>query len=290
MPRPAISRPRRSAFGRWAGRGFLAGILAVSASAAPPAAVPVTALSYADLADLADNAPLVLKARIRKVAELDAAHSAGVRPGWARIYVEATTESLFAGPAAIGESVRYLADVRRDSRGKLPKLAKQPVLVFARAVPRRPGELQLVAPDSQVAWDADTESRLRGVLREIYAEHAPGRVSRVHEAIHVAGNLAGEGETQIFLATPDGEPATITVLRHPGLPVHWTVSFSEVVESTGLAPTRESLGWYRLACFLPATLPPGVNVSSSASERAQAVEDYRAVMADLGPCLRTRGQ
>ncbi|MFM5907911.1 MAG: hypothetical protein ACKOPO_10060 [Novosphingobium sp.] len=249
----------------------------------------LAAPTYADLADLADHAPLVLRAKVKKVALLDARQAASVRPGWARIYVEAVTENLLTGPAAVGEALRYLADVKLDAKGKVPKLQKQSVLLFASHVAGRPGEIRLVAPDGQIAWSADTEARLRGVLRDIYSPDAPRRVSGVHEVMHVSGTLAGEGETQIFLKTPDGEPASITVLHHAGAPAHWGVSFSELVATTGVPPRRDTLTWYRLACFLPRSLPPGANLSATDAEKAAAVSDYAKVIGDLGDCPRNRG-
>ncbi len=265
-----------------------------SALAESPKSALAPLPSYADLADLADNSTLVLKAKIRKVAEVEPARASGVRPGWARLYVEAVTENLLTGPAAVGSALRYLVDIKRDARGKLPKLTRQSVLLFARYAPARPGippagDIQLIAPDAQIAWDVTSDTLLRMILVEIFAPGAPGRISRVHEAIYVPGTLANEGETQIFLATPDGEPAAITVLHHPGVPTHWGVSFSEVMTTTGLPPVRNSLAWYRIACFLPPSLAPGVNVSATAEDRAQAEADYRQVMADLGPCVRNRG-
>lgn len=258
-------------------------------SPAPPAGRPA-AVSYADLADLADSAPLVLRAKIASVVTLPPAQQSGVRPGRVRVYVEAVTESLLSGPAAIGESLKYLVDVPADAKGKPPKLKKQSVLLFARHVAGRPGELQLVAPDAQLVWDPAVEQRLRSVLVELLAADAPGRINGVKEAIYVPGTLAGEGETQLFLATPDGEPAAITVFHHPGLPTTWGVSFSEVMATTGNAPVRGSLTWYRLACFLPSALPRGTNVSGTPEDRAQADADYAKVIADLGDCGRTRGK
>ena len=284
---------------RWGKTGLRAALglllaLAVSPHSAAFAeslvAEPANPVSYADLADMADNAPLVLRARVQKIVPVDPARASGVRPGWARVYVEAVTENLLSGPAAVGEALRYLADVKLDAKGKLPKLRKQSVLLFARHVEGRPGEIQLVAPDAQLIWSPNTEARLRALLKELYAPGAPGRISRVHEVIYVPGNLVGEGETQIFFATPDGEPASASVLHHPGTPSHWGVSFSEVVATVGEPPARDSLTWYRLACFLPPILPEGVNVSTTPEDRAQAEADYRKVMADLGPCPRTRSQ
>ena len=110
----------------------------------------------------------------------------------------------------------------------------------------------------------------------------------MREAIHVTGNLAGAGETQLFLTAANGEPAAITVQRRPGQPPRWTVSFSEVVGEMGQTPRRDSLAWYRLACFLPPLLPQGANVSDDPADRAAAGVDYRFVLSELGPCPRTR--
>jgi len=268
--------------------GLTSGLTTVPCWAESKPAAPLFTPSYADLADLADNASLVLRVKIRKVAELKAPTTSPVRPGWARVYVEAVTENLFIGPAAVGESLRYLADVRRDAKGKVPKLNKQSVLLFARHVPGRPGELQLIAPDAQLPATPASEETLRSILAALYAPGVPPRVTGVHEAIFVPGNLVGEGESQIFLTTANEEPAAIIVRHQAGQLPKWSASFSEVVEASGLPPQRDSLPWYRLACFLPGQLPQGVNVSASPADRAQAEVDYRLVMADLGPCPRNR--
>ena len=270
----------------------MAPLHAAAPANAPP---PAPAASYADLADLADSAPLVLRAQVRKLvrvepARLATAGAGRIRPGWGRFYVEAKTSALLAGNSVVGESLRYLADLPLDARGKPPALNKKLVLLFASAVPGnpiRPGELRLVAPDGQVLWDAPSEEKLRAILAELLAADAPARITGLREVIHVAGNLAGEGETQMFLATRDGTAASINVVRRPRASPTWGVTFSEVAEA-GAAPPRETLRWYRLACFLPPALPPGVNLSDSPEERAAADADYALVIAGLGTCPRLR--
>lgn len=290
-----MCRGERSRFpaGKGTGKVAFAALLGLAAlvpgaALAKAAPEPVPLLSYADFADLADHAPTVVRAQVRKVAVVEPARAAGVRTGWARIYVESRVVSLLAGPSLTGESLRYLADVPLDAKGKVPRLTKKEVLLFARTVPARPGELQLVAPDAQVLWSAEGEARLRGVLGELLAAGAPGRIARVQEAIHVPGNLVGEGETQMFLATGDGEPASITVIHAPGQPRRWSVSFSEVVDSSAAPPRAETLAWYRLACFLPRLLEPSANVSATEADRAQAGADYAWLLEQLGSCPRTR--
>ena len=250
----------------------------------PPASATLT---YADLADLADAAPMVIRAQPRKVVQVEPERARGLRPGWGRFYVEAKTEGVIAGTVPLGEQLRYLVDLPLDAKGKPPKFKKKSVVLFARTVPGRPGELQLVKPDAQLLWDAALDMRLRAVLKELYAPGAPHKVSGVREAIHVSGDLAGEGESQLFLSTTNGEPAAITVSRKPNAPPRWTVSFSEVVAGEA-SPARDTLGWYRLACFLPAQLPPGANISATAADRSAATRDYRFVIDQLGPCPRSR--
>lgn len=249
---------------------------------------PEPDVTYADLMDLADRATVVLRAQVAKVAVVEPERSAGLRPGWARLYVESRVKVLLAGPALTGGKLRYLVDVPLDAKGKVPKLGRADVLLFGRTVAGQPGDLQLVAPDAQVRWGPLAEVRLRGVLGELLAPGAPGRINGVREVIHVPGNLAGEGETQMFLDTASGEPASISVVHAPGALPRWSASFSEVVDTTGAPPVRETLAWYRLACFLPRSLGAEVNVSATPEDNARAVQDYALVRSSLGECPRMR--
>lgn len=264
----------------------LAGALAFGA---PPALAAVSVPSeatYADLADLADSADLVVRATVTKVVRVDDARVHGLGSGFGRFYVEASTKALLAGSSGIGESVKYLVDLPLDERGRPPRIKKQEVLLFARAVPGRPGELQLITPTAQRIWSDAGEARLRGILKALAAPDAPAKITGVRELLYVPGNLAGQGETQVFLTTGDGSAASITVRHEPGTPPAWGVSFSELVADLGHAPQHETLEWYRLACSLPNTVPPGVNVSESRKAQLQAEADYRMVLGELGVCER----
>ena len=253
-------------------------------------AVADTAAPYADIADLAEPAELVLELKIRTVAPLEAARAPNLRPGWARLYIEADTLAVLRGPQMMAPRLRYLVDVPLDAGGRLPELGRHLVMVFARAVAGHPADIQLVAPDGQLPWSPETEARTRGILAELAAPDAPGPVTAVSQAMFVAGTLAGQGETQIFLATKAGTPAAITVTHTPGQPPHWGVSFSEVVDTgvAGQPPAPGTLPWYRLACFLPDTLPAEANVSESPDDRVQAQRDYLLVRTELGGCHRLR--
>ena len=102
--------------------------VAAQAATIIPAAAPNPA-TYADLADLSDSAPIVLRAQVRKLVPVDAARARGVRPGWARYYVEARTSALLSGNTALGEALRYLVDLPLDARGKPPALKSEPRLL-----------------------------------------------------------------------------------------------------------------------------------------------------------------
>lgn len=262
--------------------------LSAEASAAAAPSGSAVAASYADLVDLADSAPVVLRAQVRKIAPVEPARARGVRAGWARFYIEARTQALIRGDTPVGQALRYLVDMPLDAKGKPPKIKKRDVLLFAASISGPAGDLRLVAPDAQILWDASAEARVRAILAELVAPEAPRRVTGVREALYVPGNLAGEGETQFFLSTADQSAASITVQRRPGAPATWGVSFSEVAAPVGSPPKPETLAWYRLACFLPDALPAGVNLSDTAASRAQAANDYRMVLGELGPCRRDR--
>jgi hypothetical protein len=259
----------------------------IRAAAPPqPAPVPVSAPTYADLADFAESAPLVLRVQVRKQAAVEPARAGSVAPGRARLYIEARALELLVGTHPVGEDLSYLADGMLDAKGKPEALKKAMLIAFARPVPGRPAEIQLVAPDAQVPWTPPIDARLRAILAELRAPDAPGRVTGVRDAMFVPGTLAGEGETQISLATARGVPAAISVVHQPGHPPAWNASFGEVFDMSGKAPARDTLAWYRLACFLPRTLPAIANLSGGEVERAQAAADYRLVIEQLGPCQR----
>ena len=258
----------------------------LAGQAGPATSVAVSGPTYADLADLADRAPLVARVEPRDVVRLKPEQAPNLRPGMARIFVKAKTRAVLVGEA-LGESVGYLADVPLTAKGKLPKLEKRQVLVFARAVPGRPGELQLVAPDAQLAWDPVLEGRVTAILTELLAPGAPPRITGVREVSFVPGNLVGEGETQIFLSTQAGDPISISVVRRPGQAPTWGVAFGEIVDQAARPPARDTLAWYRLACFLPSSLSSATMLTGDGEARRAAAEDYRWVRSQLGACPRS---
>ena len=244
--------------------------------------------SDADLIDLADYADLVLRAKVRRQSDVEPERAPGLRPGYARFYIEAETQSLIAGSTPLGERVRYLVDLPFDARGRKPRLRNKEVILFARPVPGRPSELQLVASDAQLLWNEGLESRTRLILEQLVAPDAPPRIIGIRDALSVAGTLAGESETQIFLDTVNDAPAAISVVRRPGMAPVWGVSFSEIVDQAARVPPQGSLAAYRLACAVPQSLPGDANLAREPADRARAADDYRFVVSQLGQCPRLR--
>lgn len=238
---------------------------------------------YVALARLADAAPQVLRVQVKKTTVVDPARAPDVAPTMARLFVEAQVLNLIRGKQGVSESIRYLVDVPRNAKGNVPKLRKQQFLLFARPG-TRPGEVQLVSKDAQVAWTAATEQQVRTIVTELVSTGAPPAIKGIREALHVRGNLQGEGETQVFLATSTGDPVSITVLRRPGLAARWAVSLTEIVDEAAAPPKRNTLLWYRLACSLPREIPARALVSDTPADNDLARRDYNFVLEQLGPC------
>jgi len=242
--------------------------------------------TYADLVEMSELSTLVARVEIRRQTVVKPERAPGLAPGFARLYIEARTVALIAGQTNLGEAVVYLADVPLTAKGKAPKLKKRQMILFARTVAGRPGELQLIGPAGQMDYSPQLEARLRPILTELIAPDSPPIVTGVSDALSVPGTLAGESETQIFLETESGEPVSFTVLRRPRQPAVWGVSWGEIIDQAARPPQGETLAWYRLACALPRILPSRANLARDPRNRRLAEQDYSLIIAELGPCER----
>lgn len=257
-------------------------------AAQPPigAPVPVAALSYADIADLVIASPVVIDAIIVSTSRIKGPEAASVPPGFTRFYVEADAAALIRAPGAIPPRVGYLLDVAPDAAGRLPKLKKARVLLFARSAGGGATQIQLVRPDAQRLWTPDADVLVRRIVKEIVSRDAPPVVTGVGNAFHVPGSLPGEGETQLFLTTEDHRPVSLSILRRPGEQPRWAVALSEIVDDAAAPVQRDTLLWYRLACALPPTLPASSAASLEPENADLARADYAFVIEQLGPCDR----
>lgn len=267
-------------------------VLAVPAMAQPPAPLPaVGALpqpSYADLADLALAAPVAAHVRLRRALPLRPEESPGVAPGHSRFYMEVEVVALIRGAPGTPALVKYLADLPLQANGRPQRPARRSeYLIFARPVPGRADELQLVTPAAQLPFAPAVAEQARGIIRDALAPDAPAAITGIGRAFHVPGALRGASETQFFLLTSANQPISLSVLRAPGEQPRWSVSTSEFVDAGATQPTRDTLLWYRLACFLPDQLPR--QSMSETPEHATAINaDYRVIRDGLGQCTRTR--
>lgn len=266
--------------------------LANSPSAVSSQPSPFT---YADLADLATNAPIVLHGAIRSMSQIKADRAPGLADGYARFYIESEIISLIRGVGPLSSHVQYLVDLPLQANGKPPKLMrKQPVLIFAQPVAgtlagsHSTNSIRLIAPDAQLPWDAATESQLRSILTESTRPDAPPAITAIANGFHVRGTLPGEGETQLFLNTRTGEPVSLTIITAATGARRWSAAFGEVVDENAAHPRVGTLGWYRLACGLPQSLPLEKLGGTAPEDRRKAAADYAYVLRELGQCGRTR--
>lgn len=273
------------------------GIPGISGAQTPPPAIAAapSPYSYADVADLATQAPIVLHARIRKAAALKPERAPGLAANHVRFYVEADVASLIRGAGPLAARISYLVDLPLQPNGKPPKLkGKQPVLIFARPVAGNSagssdtGSVQLIAPGAQLAWDPATEAQLRAILTELVKPGAAPAITGIANGFHVPGTLPGEGETQLFLDTATGEPVSLTILTAADGSRRWAAAFGEIVDASAAVPARNTLAWYRLACGLPRDLPLGKLAGTAPEDRRKAASDYAVVLGALGECTRTR--
>jgi hypothetical protein len=231
-------------------------------------------------------APIAAGAEIRRATKLKGAAAAGVPAGHVRFYIEADVKTLIRGAQGLPARVAYLADVPLTAANQTPKLRKARILLLANSVAGKPGELRLISPYAQLPWTPANEAQIRAVLKAASDPAAPPRVTGVGKAFHVPGSLPGESETQIFLVTDDSRPISLAVLRRPGELPRWAVSLGEMVDDSAAPPARDSLLWYRLACFLPRTLPEASSADMTPEEANAATTDYALVIDGLGPCQR----
>lgn len=245
-------------------------------------------LSYADLAGLVEASDLVIDVTVLNATRLKGAQAAGVPAGQQRFYLQGNVTNLVGGKTGIGGQISWLADVPVGPSNQSPRLKKARLLLFARAVPGRMGEVQLTGPYGQRAWTPELAQRARTILAELNAAAAPPRITGVGHAFHVPGSLPGESETQIFLTTADSRPVSLNILRRPGESPRWTVALAEIVDESASAPLPDTLLWYRLACALPPALPDAAIAELDPAAQAATRADYALVVAGLGACTRNQ--
>ena len=270
--------------------------LSVMASAAfaqistPPGsyAIPADGAAYADVADLVTIAPLIIDAQIVKASKVPPEQSVGVPPALQRMLIEANVLALIRGQNGVAPAVKFLLDVPKDAKGKLPKLKKARFFMMANQVIGRPGEIRLVRPGALVANSPTNDAMVRAITKEAVQIDAPPSITGITSAFYTPGTVLGDGDTQIFLTTDNNQPMALSITSRAGQPKKWSVSNSELIEESATVPARFTLIWYRLACGLPRALPAELVETSQSDDAARAQADYKFVIDALGLCGRKR--
>lgn len=251
-------------------------------------AIEAESASYADIADLVVISPLIIDVTIKSARKIAPEQAVGVPASMQRTLVEADVMALIRGQQGVTPRVRFLLDIPKDAKGKIPKLNKQRMFLMGSTVTGRPGEIRLARPNALVRWSATNDQLVRAITKEAVQIDAPERISGITSAFYSAGTVLGEGETQIFLKTAKDQPLSLSVLSRPGEAKRWAVSTAEVIDESATAPTKFTLLWYRLACGLPRDLSSDLVEAADSDNAARAQADYKFILDNLGPCGRKR--
>lgn len=243
--------------------------------------------SYSDIADMTISAPVILQATIRRTQRLKGEQAVGTPPGMARLLVNAAVNRLIVGQGGVPGEISYLVDVPLDSRGRPPKLKKSQFLLFLKPAAVRSDQFSLVSKHAQMPWSEAGAATTVSIVKEAQGNLGSLQITGIGNAFHVPGSIPGEAETQIFLTTADQRPVSLSVLRRPGEAMRWFVSLGEIVADSDAPAGKDTLLWYKLACFLPASLPGEVLDRLDGSQRDAVIADYRFVLASLGACGRS---
>lgn len=251
-------------------------------------AIPADMARYSDVADLVTISPVILDVRIIKIQKLPPEQTIGVDVNIQRTVINADVLALIRGEKEAAAKVRFVLDIPKDAKGKIPKLNKQRFFLLGKAVDKRPDLIQLARPDAMIAYSLANDALLRAVIKEVVQLDAPPPITGIASAFYSPGTVIGEGNTQIFLRAQNNQPFSISVVSRPGRPKQWTVSTSELIEESAATPQTKTLMWYRLACELPRELPARLIESGGGDNIVRAQADYKYVIDALGPCGRTR--
>jgi hypothetical protein len=254
----------------------------------PTFSIEAETAGYSDVADLVVISPLIIDVTVRKAAKVTPEQAMGVPISMQRMLIEADVMALIRGEGGIAERVRFVLDVPKDAKSKVPKLKKQRLFLFGSTVAGRTGDIRLSRPNALASFSPTNDALVRRITQEAVLIDAPQRIIGVASAFHSAGPVLGEGETQIFLKTEKDQPVSLTVLSRPDQQKQWAVSTAEVIDSSATAPERSTLLWYRLACGLPRSLPTERIESARDEDVARAQADYKFIIDALGPCGRRR--
>jgi hypothetical protein len=251
-----------------------------SASAQPVAQQPDRLSGYADIADLALAAPVVARATITNIAAVSVKQAGSAPAGRVRLVVTARLANLLVAPGPLAPTLSWLWDAPVDAKGRAPKAKGMEILAFL-AAPGPDGGTRLVSRRAMQAYDPALADSVRAIIAENRSGTVPVIIG-VSNGFRADGTLPGESESQFFLTSSDGRPTTLVVQNRPGEVRRVLVARGDIIDESAQRAQPGTLLWYRLACFLPLSLPARAGGGDAALAR-----DWRDAMASLGPCGRT---
>jgi hypothetical protein len=289
-PKASIYRPVTkgllSTFSAFAFCTFYSVCYAASLPPSEEASTAPSPFTYADVADLASKAEIIVSVRPRSLVQLTPKAQANSADSQQRVYVEADPLTLIRGSATLPKRMSFVLDLPGGDEAR-KGFKNRPVILFGRFADDV-SRLQLVSSKAMLPFSPATEAKVRGIVEELQRTDAPSAVTGIAEAFHVAGSVAGESETQVFLNTANGRPVSLSIIRRPDVAPAFGVALGEIVDEAASVPKRDTLLWYRLSCALPASLPDAAVAKLEAADASAAQGDYKAFLEQLGPCARTR--
>jgi len=258
-------------------------IMSAYSASAQPAAPQLSVdrlANYADIADLALAAPVVARATITNIAGLSSKQSGSAAPGRVRQAVTVRLGNLLVAPGSMAPTLSWLWDAPADAKGRPPKAKGLDVLAFL-ATPTADGGTRLISRRAMQPYDPALADQVRAIIAENRSGTVPV-ITGVSNGFRADGTLPGESESQFFLTSSDGRATTLVVQNRPGEVRRVLVARGDIIDESAQRVKPGTLLWYRLACFLPATLPASAGGGDPALAR-----DWRDAMASLGPCGRT---
>lgn len=260
---------------------ILAMIAPAAAQVPAPAPGPNDRLtSFADTAELALAAPVILRATITRASRLTGKAAPDVAAGRARLLVTASVSNVLVSPGPMGGTLRYLWDAPLDSRGRTPVVKGLDILTFL-DMPKLDGGTRLISRRAQQPWDSALADTVRAVVAEQRSGDVP-IIRGVSNGFRADGTIPGESESQFFLATADDKPATLVVQNRPGEVRRVLVARGDIIDEAAERVRPGTLLWYRLACFLPVRLPAAAGGGDPA-----LAKDWSDALASIGPCEKT---
>lgn len=252
----------------------------VAAQAPPAVAAPDRLAGFADIAELAVASPVIVRATITRTRTLSQKQAPDVAPGRVRLLVTAQVANVLVAPSSVPGTLTWAWDAPADSRGRAPAVRGTDVLVFLNT-PSPGGVARLASRRAQQPWDDGAAETVRAIARDVQAGTTP-EIRGVTNGFRAAGTIPGESESQFFLTTADGKPATLVVQNRPGEARRVLIARGDIIDESATRVEPATLLWYRLACGLPARLP----AQAGGSDPALA-KDWEDALASLGPCGRT---